>query len=406
MNIDFSSVEGIEDFLNALVNNQVGKEEVKEESKINKEVNSEHIRFKRKDLITMLQLSSSIINPKSNQFVPKSITIVFDGTDYKMIANNDLEYLEYRFDVLNESNRLVDTLCLPIDLIRSVSSMMDEEIIIYKQDESYFIRLLLEGDLYLELPQPESDLLRRPTNGYKPINFKVEAGEQTNLVSCTYLQEALKALIPIVEEEPVLDRKRITFISDRAYFASRKYFMEYNLPLPKIRISLRFADVLKKIATAYNDSGVIEFYQDEVIPSRIIVKCVDVIFTSTVTRVPDEAKLIEYLDRVKTHKQLLLDLKDIERVVNIAYSLPYSRKEVKLKYSSGLVLSIPMRTKTTEFKIPCKPIGEVKTKAEVTLQAGNLKKLLDSFGSGEVILSILDGCIIVNKKNLVGVLEV
>ncbi len=404
MNIDFSNINGVEDFLNALVNNQVV--ENKEESKINKEVDEPHIRFKREDLIKMLQLSSSIINPKSNQYVPKSITIVFDELVYKMVANNDLEYLEYEFKVLNEENRLLDTLCLPIELIKSVSNMLDEEIIIYKKDNSYYIRLLLEGDLYLELPSPEPALLRKPTNGIKPLNFKKEAGSDCNLVSCSYLQEALKSLIPIVEEEPILDKRRITFISDRAYYASRKYFMEYNLPLPRIRISLRFADVLRKISFAYNNSGVLEFYQDELVPSRIIVKCLGVLFTSTVTSVPDESRLVEYLDRVKTHKELLVDIKDLERVVNIAYSLPYSRKEIKLKYNNGLILSIPMKTKTTEFKIPSKLVGEIKTNNEIILSARDLKKLLDSFGTGDIIISILDKCVIVNKKNLIGVLEV
>ncbi len=394
----------IESFLDSLVNKQEEKEE--DISSINKEVETEHIRFKRKDLITMLQLSSSIINTKSNQYVPKSITILYNEFGYRMVANNDLEYLEYEFEVLNEDKRLLDTICLPIELIKSISSMLDEEIIIYKKEENYYIRLLLEGDLYLDLPKPESTLLRRPINGYKPLYFKQELGQDSNLVSCSHLQEALKAIMPIVEEEPVLDRRRITFLLDRAYFASRTYFIEYSLPLPKMRISLRFAEVLRKITLAYSEDGVIEFYQDEQIPSRIIVKCLGVLFTSTVTSVYEESKLIEYLDRVRTYKQLLVDLKDIEKVVNIAYSLPYSRKEVNIKYNNDLVLSVPMRTKTTEFKVPFKEIGKIKSKGDIILSAGSLKRLVDSFGSGEAIITILDSCLIVNKKNLIGVIEV
>lgn len=405
MSLDFDNIDGIEDFLNALVNNQIVKED-KEESKISKDISEPHIRFKRDDLVRMLQLSSSIINPKSTQCVPKAITIVFDELGYKMVANNDLEYLEYEFKVLNEENRLLDTLCLPIELIKSVSSMLDEEIIIYKKDESYFIRLLLEGDLYLELPKPESALLMRPTKGTKPLYFKKEAGGESNLVSCAYMQEALKSLIPIVEEEVILDKRRITFISDRAYFASRDYFIQYNLPLPRMRISLRFADVLKKISMAYNDSGVLEFYQDEVVPSRIIVKCLGVLFTSTVTSVPDEKKLVDFLDRIKTHKDILVDSKDLERVVNIAYSLPYSRKEIKIKYNNGLIVGIPMKTKTTEFKIPSKSVKDIKITSELLLSAREFKKLLDSFGTGEVSISILDKCVVISKKNLVGVLEI
>ena len=157
---------------------------------------------------------------------------------------------------------------------------------------------------------------------------------------------------------------------------------------------------------AYNECSAIEFFRDKVNESRIIVKCGDVLFTSTVTKVPDEGKLIDYLNRVKDHKQLLVDKKDLDRVVNIAYSLPYSKKEIKVKYNKELTLSIPMKTKVTEFKIPCKEIGNVANSKEITLSARDLKRLLDSFTSGEIILSILDSCLIINKKNLVGVLEV
>lgn len=400
--INISSVEEMEELLNTLVN--VERKDVKS---ISLDIEEEHIRFKREDLIKMLQLSSSIINLKSNQYVPKAITIVYDEEGYKMVANNDLEYLEYRFSILNTEKKLLDTLCLPIELIKSISSMLDEEIIIYKKDGSYYIRLLLEGDLYLELPQPEAALLRRPTSGYEPINYTTGFMGDINIVSGKFLGESLKALMPIVEDEPVLDRKRITFIDDRAYFASRKYFIEYLLPLPKMRISLRFAEVLKKISIAYEDDGAIKFYKDKANESRIIIiGGSDVLFTSTVTKVPDEGKLIEYLDKVKEHKQLIVDKKDLDRVVNIAYSLPYSKKEIKLKFNKDLILSIPMKTKITEFKIPCKEIGKAPSSKEITLSARDLKKLLDSFTSGEVILSILDTCVIFNKKNLIGVLEV
>lgn len=401
--VNISSVEEMEELLNALVNTEnkvVG-------SSIDLKVEEEHIRFKREDLIKMLQLSSSIINLKSNQYVPKSITIVYEETGYKMIANNDLEYLEYKFSVLNLEHRLYDSICLPIELIKSISSVLDNEILIYKKDGSYYIRLLLEGDLYLELPQPEAALLRKPTTGYKPIFFTKGFMGDTNLVSGRYLGEAIKALMPIVEDEPVLDRRRITFIEDRAYFASRKYFMEYNLPLPKMRISLRFAEVIKKITTACGDEMTLEFYKDNSNESRIIIEGGNnILFTSTVTKVPDEGKLLDYLNRVREHKQLIIDKRDLERVVNIAYSLPYSKKEIKIRFNKDLVLSIPMKTKVTEFKIPFKEIGKVPSSKEITLSARDLKRLLDSFTSGEIILSILDTCVILNKKNLVGVLEV
>ena len=177
--VNISSVEEMEELLNALVNTEnkvVG-------SSIDLKVEEEHIRFRREDLIKMLQLSSSIINLKSNQYVPKSITIVYEETGYKMIANNDLEYLEYKFSVLNLEHRLYDSICLPIELIKSISSVLDNEILIYKKDGSYYIRLLLEGDLYLELPQPEAALLRKPTTGYKPIFFTKGFMGDTNLVS-------------------------------------------------------------------------------------------------------------------------------------------------------------------------------------------------------------------------------
>ena len=393
----------IEEILKALTDGVNSSEE-----KISIEVKKPHIRFKREDLIRMIKLSAKIINLKSTQVVPKSITLIFNEDGYKMIANNDLEYLECRFDVLNETDRLYDTISLPIDLIKSIVNVMDEEIIIYKDtDGNYFIRLLLEGDLYLELPTPEPSLLRKPINGMDPINFKQDLGDPSNLVSPKHMEEALKALIPIVEEEVVLDRKRISFTPTRAYFTSNRFFMQYNLPLPSMKVSLRFADVVRRIAQAYNNSGVMKFYRDKTIYHRIIVECGDVLFTTMVTDIDQgNVPLMQYLDRVKTYKHIKVKTKDLERVVNIAYSLSYSNKEVRIDYNGELVLSIPMKNKTTKFKIPSKEITKTDVKGGVVLSAKNLKKLIGSFSSyDEVIMSILDNCIILNSGNLVGVLR-
>lgn len=369
-------------------------------SKINKEVAEPHIRFKRDDLIRMIQLSASIINLKSTQVVPKSITIVCEDNNYKMIANNDLEYIEYKFNVLNEENRLVDTICLPIELIKSMGKMFDDEIIIFKSENSYFVRLLLEGDLYLELPRPEPALLRRP--------FDDIVKEDIEFVSQTHLLDALKALIPIVNDEVVLDRKKITFLKDRAYFMTRKFFMDYILPLPSMKISLRFADVLKRMILSYNSSKSVAFYKDVSSESRVVVICGDILFSSTVTRTPQETnKAVEYLDRVKALKHLVVDLKDIDRVVSIACNLPYSNREIELKYDKVLTINVSMKTRTTGFKVPCTEVGKVKSRSDIVISAENLKKLIDSFGgSGSASLVILDNCIVIGKGNLLGVLEI
>ena len=398
---DLNNIGELENFLNNILKSSTNSGGSETSIDISTEFN--HIRFKRDDLITMVKLSASIINLKSTQVVPKSITIVYNEDGYRMVANNDLEYLEYRFEVLNKENRLTDTISLPIDIINSVIKMTDNEIMIYKKEDSYYIRLLLEGDLYLELPKPEAALLTKPTTGLEPLKFKEE--DPGNIVSPQYLLEALKAFIPIVEEEPILDRRRITFNKDRMYFSSMKYFLDYRLPLPKIKISLRFAEVVKRLISSYNISEGIRFYQDKNTDSRIALEYGNVFFTSTITKVPCETKLVEYLDRVRSYKQFLVNIKDLERVVNIAYALPYSRKEVKIKFNSeDLVITVPMKTRVTEFKIQCKKLEDINISNELVLSAKSLKKLIECFSSDDVVLSILDTSLVLSKGNLTGVL--
>jgi hypothetical protein len=398
---DLNNIGELENFLNNILKSSTNSGG--SETSIDISTEFSHIRFKRDDLITMVKLSASIINLKSTQVVPKSITIVYNEDGYKMVANNDLEYLEYKFEVLNKENRLTDTISLPIDIINSVIKMTDNEIMIYKKEDSYYIRLLLEGDLYLELPKPEAALLTKPTTGLEPLKFKEE--DPGNIVSPQYLLEALKAFIPIVEEEPILDRRRITFNKDRMYFSSMKYFLDYRLPLPKIKISLRFAEVVKRLISSYNISEGIRFYQDKNTDSRIALEYGNVFFTSTITKVPCETKLVEYLDRVRSHKQFLVNIKDLERVVNIAYALPYSRKEVKIKFNSeDLVVTVPMKTRVTEFKIQCKKLEDISISNELVLSAKSLKKLIECFSSDDVVLSILDTSLVLSKGNLTGVL--
>ena len=403
----FSEFEEIKE----IIDKALSMEQVKSNANIDKNVEYPYIRFRREDLITMLKLTSSMINLKSTQVVPKSITIVYDEDGYKMVVNNDLEYLSYRFEVLNEDNRLLDTICLPVNLISSIMKMMDEEIIIYKMSNSYYIRLLLQGDLYLELPKPESILLRQPTDGVYPMYFKEESGEQSNLVSCRHLYNLLKSIIPIVEEEFILDRKRITFIKDRAYYNSTKYYIEYMLPLPDMRVSLRFAEVLKRICNNYINSGVIKFnYSGEKDSGRVVIECEDVLFTTTYTKVVEEKNLINYLDRLQEYKQFIVSIKDMINAVSIANSLPNASGIVKLKLEENSIdVNIPISDKVTTFKVDVKYIDEDKSLKgkEIMLYADKFKKLLDSFSNeDEIVVSIINNTIVLNKGNLIGALEI
>ena len=372
---------------------------------IDKEVKEPHIRFARQDLVNMITLASPILNPKSSQVVPKSIVIVYREDSYRMIANNDLEYLEYQFDVLNTENRLCDTLALPLDLVKSFANMLAEEIIIYKSGDGYFIRLLLEGDLYLELPSPEESLVERPFEDTEPFTYKSNSGEDKNLVSVSHLSEALKALIPILSEEPILEKRRITFTKDRAYFISNKYFMEYRLPLPSMRIGLRVATILRKICLFCNNEGGMYFFKDTKYQSRIVVKVKNIVFSSTVTSTTNESELLAYLDRMRNHKQVLVSIKDLARVVSVANDLPYSKKEVKIKLGEDMGIYIPMKTRVTNFRLPVKVI-DTGTKKEVPISAEKLANLLASFSNGEAILSITDKLLIISKDNLLGAVTI
>ncbi|MBO7614999.1 MAG: hypothetical protein J6T15_04825 [Bacilli bacterium] len=365
----------------------------------------EHILFKKESLINMLRVSSSILNLKSTQVVPRSIVITPRDNHFVMIANNDMEYLEYRFEVLNPNDRLKEPIAIPFDILSPLLKLMSEDVLIYKGLDGYYIRLLLEGDLYLDLPKPEESLIEKPYKDVMSLDFKVENAEKTNAVSSLHLYNGLKSLIPIVEEEIVLDRRRISFNRDKMFYNSSAYSIQYILPLPSFKISLRVAYALKKILQVLPE-GPVFFFRDNAMPSRIVVRYKNVEYSSYTTSMVDNKNLYDYLDRVQKYSGLQVEVKDLSKILNIAVGLPYAKKEVKFKYQDELILTVPMKTKESVFKLSSKKIGEDITKKEITVQASRIKKLLDCFSAYENIsISFLDSCIIINKGNLIGVLE-
>lgn len=370
-------------------------------------VNRDYIQFKKIDLLKVLKIASPIFQLNSSRAVPKSIVITYTDGEYRMVTNNDVEYIDFKLDVENTENRLLDTICLPIQLIKSILDMMEETIVIYKSEDTYFMKLSLEGDLSLEIPQAEAGLLRRPVKDMAQL----KTGNEDTQMSCHYVGEALKSLIPLLNEEMQLDRRRITFTGSRILFNSNKISMQFMCDTPRIKISLKLSEILRNLHQFYDDKP-IKLYTDITSPSRIILVCDNVFITTMCTMDVAVSRAQEYLEQAQSVKHIKVDIDSLKRAVRTACVIPGTTGLAGFKYDKdNLVVFIStIGKRVTEFKIPIDAklvsddvLEQIKTPTYVP--AKQLLKILDAYKGDTTNIAVTSTSVILNLNTITSIIE-
>ena len=384
-----------------LVSETLSEEKEEIITSINTETEYPHILFRKTDLLKMLQLSVPIINFKSSNIVSKAITIKKD-TDYKFIVNNDIEYIDYTFEVLNSDNRIEEPICIPITTIQSILKLMDNFILIYKKDNSFFIRLLLEGDLYLEVGSPMPYMLERFTS----MDNLIKADEVNYIVNGDHLNKALRAEIPLLSEELMLEKKRLNLLKDRIYFNTNKLMIQYRLGLPSMRLSERMCNIIRRLTDQFPKESV-RFFTDKKNESRIVILCNNVYISGTFSRVYKDERILRELDSASNNKKISFELNKLVNIINAVNSLTYTDGKVGFSLDNDLKITINTKNRMTSFKIPVTNFTNSTFKDTIWVSGIKLKKILDTMNRKDVVsFTIEKDKLIFNYYNITAILEV
>lgn len=382
-----------------------------EESDINYDTEYEYILLRRDRLINILKLTSPIINLKSSKQVPKSINIYYTDNNFYYIATDDISYFKTPAYQVRCSDNFKDSLCLPITLIHSIINMLPDYVLFYKKENKFYVRLLT-GDLYLDLVQPEESMLKVPCEIGDPVMFNMPTGIPTNVLSNEDIHYALKALMPIVSEELIPENKRLFWYKDRMIFFTGKYLIQSRMDLPELKLSYRSADFIKKLTQIEKTS--MSLYRAKDNNSRLIIQSNNYFYTTFISNVNKDERIISYLDKLENNLQSKVKAKQLNHIVDLASSLYYANGYIGFNYEKKddiiyLVITLPTTKESSVFRIPVITYVDmfaegILNKEPVYILSKSFKKLLASFTDDELSLNVSDKGVLINSGPLTGML--
>lgn len=342
---------------------------------INLNVSYPHLIFKREDLINAMSLCNKLIQQKSDYTIYKSISFI-PVKEYRALhlySTNELYHFRYTAELINADNILIDNIFIPLVILQKLVKLMGNKVLLYKKEDNYYIRLL-DGDLLLDCRPANMDILQFPgTPTDKVADLPIDS-----------LGSVINSILPILNSDLKGENRRLSFTGEKAYFNSTLQYIESEISTPKLSLTIRDSEFINKLSSIYKGK-MLKVYNCS-LPNRIFVMVGSVRyqFYNSIGSVSDI--FTNQMNRVISLTEMTVDYDKLFRVVNLATTLPGSSGNIKLWYESDtLKLSIISTKGESNFSIPSNKVFRELYNDIVILKAENLKKLLTSFNTCDII---------------------
>lgn len=333
-----------------------------------------YIVFKRDDLIRTMNLTSKLIQVKSDIISYNSISFIPD-IDKKLIyfcATNELSYFKYSAELIGEPSKMLDrSFSIPLLILQKLVKLMGNKILLYIKDNNLYIRLL-DGDLLLDLREVNTKILDFPGT----ISDKLA---DLNLNS---FGKIIDNIMPLLNGEIRGETRKIQFTGSKAYYNSSFYYLESDITTPRMSISYRDADFIDKLYKYYSDKQIQVFsVKSKSNINRIMIKLdnVEYEFINSVNSISDI--LVDQMHKMISDIEAIIDFNKLYRTVVLATNLPSSTGNVSLQFSEDkLKASITSNKGSSDFNFNI--IKKEKDKLynkEIIIRAETLRRLLSSF---------------------------
>lgn len=363
------------------------------EANIETDIEFQHLLISRDELFKVLKVIGPIVNLKSTRNIPKALTLFWENDTLKYLITDDLAYFTKEVHLLNKENVLKETLCIPLNILQAAIKSFANNILIYKNENNYYIRLLT-GDLILDLVTPEEALLKRPGN----------IGEELMYTSASSLGDALKVVLPIVSCETIPEKRKLTFINNEIEFNTGKFLISYKIEIPDMKISYKTAEFLKGMCSLYE--GAVYFYKDKSIVNRIHIKCQGIEYTTSIGVESLNNNIGNFIDKRTVESGIWVNKNQLDSIVTLASNLNYAVGNIIFKFNGeDINIEIPNTRGTSTFKVSKESGTLLKENSnKVMVLSKSFKKLLNSFGSSTVYIILNEDSVTLISGAITGVL--
>lgn len=340
-----------------------------------------HIRVSTPDVLNALKVVKLIAQGGGRDVSSKSVFFDIDGSKLTLRGTDGDVYFSSELPILNEESLLKESFVVNADTLTILSRGVGSEIIIYKKDNSFYIRLL-GGDLILETVELDQS---------KYI-FKDNLVKKSTINSAVIVT-ALKALSPIASAAITPTERRIVFSKERAMASFLYAISSLEGNFEGFDVKPKDINALKQILKSDEE---LTFYEtdDKADIKRVAIAGAKFkyIFISSETLMGDKHK--EAVKTMDTSTGVFVDYVQLSRTIEVASLLQYATGVVTLNYSAeGLILGVNTKksTDTCSFNLPGdKSQGITPLDTPISIQSKLFLTLLRTFsGKPSVMISII-----------------
>lgn len=347
----------------------------------------------QKDLIRALNLSLSIIQPKSDNMVYNSLTFMSKGS-LKLFATNELSHFTMSVPIIENTLDLI--FCIPLTILQKITKLMGNKVMFFINENKLYVRLL-SGDLLLDIRIPNEKLLRLPINE-DDIKESIEIPVNT-------LGRITSSILPILNTEIRSDARKISFLGDKAYYMSPFYYIESDIKTPNMSLRMKDAEFITKLYKHYNDKNIIlSVIQSKVTRVHLKLENITYIFISGNAEMDDLVK--NQIDKLIKPISIIFNFDRFNKIINLATLLPNSTGDIKLSINeNNLIINLISSSGESTFTVPYELINKDNLNKTINLHAEPLRKLLASFNDSQKIgLAFTDYGVVLEKEGVKAIL--
>ena len=361
-------------------------DEIIEESlnnvQIDLNVDKPYLVFDRADLIRVMNLVSKIVLTKSE--VPEYNSLVFvpdvNGKTLTINSTNDLSQFATTIELTGESNEMInEPFAIPFVFLKTICTFLGSKVLIFKDGVNFYIRLA-NGDLLVGARKVNLD----------KVNFIGTIKDKIGEIKVGDLNKVLSYFLPIMSTDTVTEGRRLTISDGRVYYNSNFIFVESELNIPDLTLSLHDIEFLCSLGKYYDNATLVLSNVESSVP-RFFITVDKIKYEFISTKIDKNDSFLQNTRALFKPSDIVVSRKELSSLVGLAIGLPNTTGYLNLSYSDKLYIGIETHSGNSLMNVPAvgTPTGEFTT--PIDLYSSILSNVLGAFsGSDNIGLSLTE----------------
>lgn len=361
-------------------------------------IDEPHIKVSTKEFKELLKIAKTMTSNNAKDIISKSICI--QAKDNKVVAMcTDFDvYLEYNIDLINTDNILEDVICFPIDTMIKLMKAVPQNVVIFKDDEGYKLKLA-GGSIPL-------DTHNLPVEKFA-FNDEIKISDCGSMYS-NVLYSILRDFTPITTSAITPNERRIVFDNEGAVSVYMFTMIKQVGIFPTMDIKIKDLSILKNLLNGLDCT--LSFYDTSDITKskRKVIQCDKFKYAFLSSDMKVSKTLLDLEATLDKSNGLFIDYLQLYKLVELSSELDYSLGKIGLKFTDDNKLCLEFKTKKGKdnlFYIDGTNDGIVNPSTNIQVQSKFLKVLLSSFNKmSSIKVCINDNSLVVVTDNYHSVL--